>query len=107
MMMMMEMMFGLSGTIVRQHISGHKSLYKSSGCQVEQRQIKMLFRKIRRILMFLTQSATQINCCLFLSGLYFIWQVYSASPIFGVEFETEEKVKTINYLVCNKILVAF
>jgi len=42
--------------------------------------------------MFLTQPVIQINCCIFFSGLYFIWQVYSASPIFGVEFETEEKV---------------
>ena len=45
--------------------------------------------------MFLTQPVVPINCCIFLSGLYFIWQVYSASPIFGVEFETEEKVNTI------------
>lgn len=27
----------------------------------------------------------------------FIWQVYSASPIFGVEFETEEKVSVEHF----------
>ena len=66
-----------------------------SGCEVQQREIKMLVRKVSRVnwCFWLSQSL-KFNFFLFLSGLYFIWQVYTASPIFGVEFETEEKVNT-------------
>ena len=65
------------------------------GCQVQQREIKVLFRKVNMVNWFILLSQSlKFNFFLFLSGLYFIWQVYTASPIFGVEFETEEKVNT-------------
>lgn len=66
-----------------------------SGCEVQKREIKMLVRKVSRVnWCFWFSQSLKFNFFLFLSGLYFIWQVYTASPIFGVEFETEEKVNT-------------
>lgn len=101
-------MAGLSSMIARPHIFefGHRYYKCLSGAASEKsgmmflitlRASRFFYKKQETLLagQFLIQSVAQINFCLFLSCLYFIWQVYSASPIFGVEFEREEKVNTI------------
>lgn len=72
-----------SNPIAKPHVFGHRS-HKCTWQLGVADQVCNMFQCLK---------LTVIFSCL---GLYFILQVYSASPIFGVEFETEEKVHKFN-----------